>query len=65
MATMARKPGITILPALLFMTAGLGLLMVATLLWFLALCGLLAVVGLRMSLPRRQPRVVRVRPGRV
>jgi hypothetical protein len=63
MTAMARKPTITALPAILFMGAGLGLLMVATLLWFLALCGLLALVGIRMSLPRRGARVMR--PGRM
>lgn len=63
MAAMTRKPTITALPAILFMGAGLGLLMVATLLWFLALCGLLALVGIRMSLPRRGERVLR--PGRM
>lgn len=58
MSVRPNKPMMTSLPAIAFMVAGMGLLMVATLIWFMALCGLLAVVAVRMSLRGRVMRRV-------
>jgi hypothetical protein len=59
MAEMARN-GMTSLPAIGFMLATVAMVVLATVMWFVALVTLLAVVGLRRPLRSRQGRMIRM-----